>query len=158
LIGWDYGLLNGNGDINKYVFSESLLGGSFISITIDWDRQVNLTDTNMNGRYNIGETFTSDGLTDLDLYLMPKGATALSQNIWSSISPVDSVEHIFHQIPITGDYEFWVLEVGPIAGNHPFQTYGAAWWAVPAAEPSTILIIMSGLCVLIIVRGLKLYV
>jgi len=157
VIGWDYGTLLGDDDVNKYIFDQPLQGGSFVSITLDWDRLVNLNDTNMNGRYDVGETFTSVGLTDLDLYLMPEGATDLAQNIWSSISSVDSVEHIFHQIPITGDYEFWVREVGPVAGDNPFQRYGVAWWADAVPEPSALLLVGSALFFLVILHSLKLF-
>jgi Subtilase family len=137
-IGWDYSVLIGDGDVNKYVFGVPLAGGSFISLTLAWDRLVTLNDTNNNGRYDNGETFNSVGLTNLDLYLMPKGATNINQNIWSSESPVNSVEHIFHQIPMDGNYEFWVREVGaPADGNSQF--YGLAWQAVPTgAEPSSL--------------------
>ena len=55
-------------------------------------------------------------------------------------------------------YEFWVREFGPIAGDDPFQRYGVAWWAVPAPEPSALLLVISGLFFLVIIRGLKLLV
>jgi hypothetical protein len=42
------------------------------------------------------------------------------------------VEHLFFQIPETGEYEFWIHQWDDEAG--PSQDYGVAWWA--SALPS----------------------
>ncbi|MGK7883405.1 MAG: S8 family serine peptidase [Crocosphaera sp.] len=136
LIGWDYGVTLGTGDINKYIFNKPLFGGSHVSVTLAWDREIMLNDGNNNGMFDTGESFTPLGLTDLDLYLLPKGATDISQHIWASFSQVDSVEHMFFEIPETGEYEFWVRQFDEPRGD---QFYGVAWWAVPVPEPSSIL-------------------
>ena len=135
-IGWDYGVTLGAGDLNKYVFDRKLYGDSFLSITLAWDRIVNLNDTNTNGTFDNGETFTTVGLTDLDLYLLPKGATDVTQAIWASNSSIYSVEHIFYKIEKTGDYEFWVRQAFASPNAQP-QFYGVAWWATAVPEPST---------------------
>ena len=131
LIGWDWGITLGAGDFNKYIFDQTFLEGAFISITLAWDREVMLNDGNDNGMFDMGENFTELGLTDLDLYLLPKGATDISEHIWASLSFVDSVEHIFFPVPETGEYEFWVYQADEPLGD---QSYGVAWWAesVPA--------------------------
>jgi hypothetical protein len=93
---------------------------------------VNLNDSISNGQYDTGETFTSSPLANLDLYLMPKGATNINQNIWSSESTVDNVEHIFFQLPPgDADYEFWVKQTGTTQN----VGYAVAWWAVAAPAP-----------------------
>ncbi len=132
LIGWDDGVTNEANDKIKYVFNKPLKQDSYVSITLAWDRVVELTtDANSNGFYDTGDDFTSRGLTDMDLYLLPKGAASKDDKIWSSRSEVDSVEHIFFKIPNDGEYEFWVFQAGlsPLGGA---QHYGVAWWAVPA--------------------------
>jgi hypothetical protein len=127
LIGWDYGLSGGVGQIKKYPLDLNLWGGSQISITLVWDREVILNDTVVpNFKWDVGETFTVSPLENLDLYLMPRGATDLSQKIWSSVSTLYNVEHIFFQLP-GGDapYEIWVRHTGGVLS----QMYALAWWA-----------------------------
>ncbi len=55
--------------------------------------------------------------------------------MWSSVSTVSSVEHMFFEIPTTAEYEFWVYQEGsivvpddavsPLSYHH---RYGIAWW------------------------------
>jgi hypothetical protein len=89
VIGWDYGHTSWASTDNKYVFSQPLMGGSFISATIAWDRHVALNDTNSNGLFDFGESFdpysyfppthpyADDVINDLDLYLVPAGGTLM---------------------------------------------------------------------------------
>src|SRR5581483_10562189 len=110
-------------------------GGSWISITLTWDRTVDFDDKNRNGRYDPGDGFRNPRLSDLDLYLMPAGAANLNQNIWSSVSADYNVETIFFHLP-DGDapYEIWVRQ-----GNKINASYGLAWWAEPApAAPGSV--------------------
>lgn len=148
-IGWDWGITLGEGDINKYIFDTQLLKDSYISISLTWDREIQLNEAaaTINGLYDAGETFTTLGLTDLDLYLMPKGAKELSDYIWASISSLYSLEHIFFQLPETGDYEFWVRQLNAPLGD---QFYSLAWWAQPVVpepipEPATFALLLIGL-------------
>jgi len=91
--------------------------------------------------YDPGDTFVEftdpdadDVINDLDLYLLPKGATDAGEAVWNSIASVGTVEHMLIDIQFTGEYEFWVLQndidVGP-------QDYGLAWWygEAPEIEP-----------------------
>ena len=128
LIGWDYGTTTGIGSLKKYILEKPLREDSFIAITLAWDRVVELNDANSNGSYDAGETFTDNGLTNLNIYLVPKNGD-LPDAVASSISTNYSVEHIFHEITTEGEYEIWVHQVDAPVGN---QTYGLAWWAVPA--------------------------
>jgi hypothetical protein len=147
-IGWDWGVTLGAGDINKYVFDSVLHKDSYVSITLAWDREVNLGDTNGNGLYDIGENFVGVGLTDLDLYLLPKGASDISENLWASFSLVDSLEHIFFQIPEKGEYEFWVRQFNEPLGD---QFYAVAWWAA-VPTPSSLILLIPGLSMVIWMR------
>jgi hypothetical protein len=55
-VGWDYGTTTGAADINRYRFAGELEGGSFISITLAWDRVVEFqVDTAPMGQYNAGD-------------------------------------------------------------------------------------------------------
>jgi len=130
LIGWDYGDSINPLNARKYVLEKPLQTNSFFSVTLAWDREVGLNESSGgNGQYDMGESFTNIGLSNLDLYLMPKGATTKTQAITRSVSETDSVEHIFFQIPTEGEYEIWVYgEDVPGSG----WDYGVAWWAVAA--------------------------
>ena len=92
-------------------------------------------------RFDVGETFFDGGLNDLDLFLMPKGATSIDQHIASSECPnYWNLEHVFHQISNTGEYEIWVYQDNaPLLGD---QYYGLAWWAIP--EPMTLVLLVLG--------------
>lgn len=141
-IGWDYGTTHGAGSFNRYPFAGNLLGGSFISITLAWDRVVRFAnDTAPIGQYNSGDTFqqyVDDGvnppddsvISDLDIYLLPKNAASITETVALSDSPVGTLEHLFFQIPQTGEYEFWVMQHD--ADGDTNQNYGVAWWALSA--------------------------
>lgn len=137
-IGWDYRQVGVDEDeapeYQDYVFAEPLQGGSYISATLAWDRLVNLNDTNDNGLYDVGETFDDKGLNNLDIYLMKADDDRSSERIWSSSSSVDSVEHIFHQIPETGRYKLRVVYRDRV--NTETQSYAIAWWAAPVQTAS----------------------
>jgi hypothetical protein len=132
LIGWDYGLIDDEGDINKYVFDQELMGKSFVSITVAWDRVIQFDDDNGNpGIFTAGATFQEveyppDAFRRLDLYLMPKGATDFSEAIAQSLSEESNLDHLFFQIPVTGEYEFWITQFDEFGAA---QRYGLAWWA-----------------------------
>jgi hypothetical protein len=139
-VGWNYGSLispaaateNIEGQqVHDYVFEDLLQAGSYLSATLTWDRVVDLVDTNENGLYDLGETFSDKGLNNVDLYLMRAEDDDIANSVWSSESEVDSMEHIFHQIPETGRYKLRVIFSQQVH-NDPTQPYALAWWAVPA--------------------------
>ncbi|WP_416670909.1 S8 family serine peptidase [Egbenema bharatensis] len=139
-IGWDYRTVSLPTDRSEqaprqhtapyrdYFFDAPLKRESFISATLAWDRVVDLQDQNNNGQYDVGESFVDRHLNDLNLYLMPALANDISEAIWASNSPVDSVEHIFFQIPQTGQYKLRVVFDEQV--NEPIQPYALAWWSV----------------------------
>lgn len=114
-----------------YVFEAPLQGGSYLAATLAWERLVVLADENGNGFYDIGESFEDRGLNNLDLYLMRAEDNDIANSVWSSVSSEDSVEHIFTQIPETGNYKLRVVYRQQI-DDELAQNYAIAWWAVPA--------------------------
>jgi hypothetical protein len=126
-IGWDTNIVEVD-KYQEYVFSEPLVADSFISATLTWNRQVKLNDKNGNGLFDIGEEFSDEGFNKVELYLMRSLDTDIAQNIWSSVSQIDNLQHIFIKIPITGKYKLRVVFKSPQA-NLVSQRYGLAWWA-----------------------------
>ncbi|MBF2035895.1 MAG: S8 family serine peptidase [Leptolyngbyaceae cyanobacterium T60_A2020_046] len=115
---------------HDYVFEAPLQGGSYLSATLAWDRRVVLQDDNNNGLFDIGESFEDRGLNNLDLYLMRVEDDELSQSVWSSVSEVDSVEHLFFRVPTTGRYKLRVVYRQQVTDDLA-QPYALAWWTVP---------------------------
>lgn len=126
-IGWNYGKVTAT-EYQDYVLEEPLQPGSFVAATLAWDRRVDLEDTNQNGEYDEGETFSDRGLNDLNIYIMEASEEDSAKSIWSSVSAVDSVEHIFHEIPATGRYKIRVEYHRQV--NEDTQPYALAWWTV----------------------------
>ncbi|MGB5772091.1 MAG: S8 family serine peptidase [Crocosphaera sp.] len=124
-LGWDYETVSKDKH-QDYVISETLRQNSYVSITLVWDRLVELNDRNNNQEYDVGESFNDQGLNNLDVYLMPTNATNISQSICASISKVDNTEHIFCPIPKTGNYKIRVQYTQQV--NQPSQPYALAWW------------------------------
>ncbi len=145
-LGWDYGQVAAGTQSQKsvspdlsrpaiagvqdYVLERPLQQGSFVSVTLVWNRLVELVDSNRNGAFDMGEGFRDRGLNDLNLYLMRVEDNDVNQSIWSSVSAVDSVEHIFHQVPATGRYKLRVQFQRQV--NTDQQPYAIAWWTSPA--------------------------
>lgn len=141
VIGWDYGQTQPElvfGDHihgpNIYRFNQNLKPGSFISITLAFDRTVEKSGTN--GVYSSGDTFTpssdvdhpgEDQLADLDLYLLPRNASSTSQAVAYS-QAFGTVDHIFYHVPddSDGSFEFWVDEFNDHIDP---ENYAVAWWA-----------------------------
>jgi hypothetical protein len=138
-IGWDSGSTTGAGNNQKYVFAQPLTAGMFISITLTWDRHVDLVNNvGPAGVFNAGDTFTQsmtpafdlendDQINDLDIHLLPQGAATTAAAVASSVSGVGTVEHMFFRIPTTGNYEFWVRQFDQEAFAAG-QDYAVAWW------------------------------
>jgi hypothetical protein len=126
LKGWNYGTVNNN-SAQDYILENTLEKDSFISITLAWDRRVELNDLNRNERFDLGETFTDQGLNNLDLYLLPVDQDNNSGAVCASRSEKDSVEHIFCKVPATGQYKIRVHYRQKV--NETTQPYGLAWWS-----------------------------
>lgn len=131
-IGWNFAEIEAQpATVQDYAFADPLQAGSFLAATLAWERVVELVDANGNGLYDLGESFSDQGLNNLDVYLMPADEDDIANSVWSSVSEVDSVEHIFYQIPETGRYKLRVIYQQQ-AHSAPTQPYALAWWSVPA--------------------------
>ena len=126
-IGWNYDLVKAASS-QDYVLPP-LQRGSFVAVTLVWDRLVDLRDRNLNGQFDVGENFSDRGLNNLDLYLLNAESNTPVSAICTSISEVDSVEHIFCPVPTTGNYKIRVQFRQQV--NVSTQPYGIAWWTVP---------------------------
>ncbi len=124
-IGWDYGLVSAN-SMQEYLLAKPLVQGGFVSVTLAWNRLVELNDANKNQQYDVGETFNDQGLNNLDLYLVSTESNNPSSSLCTSISEVDSVEHIFCPVPRTGKYKIRVQFSQKV--NQATQPYALAWW------------------------------
>jgi hypothetical protein len=135
--GWDYNQVGaGSTDFvpyRDYALSDPLQGGSYLAVTLTWDRRLELVDRDGDGHYSLGDRFRDRGLNNLNLYLLPANETDSQKSVWSSRSSVDSVEHIFRNIPTTGRYKLRVQYEGQ--ANFPSQKYAIAWWGMPAVRP-----------------------
>jgi subtilisin family serine protease len=128
-IGWDHRTVNA-GASTEYLLAKPLKQGSFVAVTLSWDRLVELNDKNKNQQFDVGENFSDRGLNNLDLYLVKTDAKNPDVGtVCASISPIDSVEHIFCPVPATGNYKIRVQFRQQV--NEATQPYGLAWWSVP---------------------------
>lgn len=146
VIGWDAGSIsavNPEGDeIRKYVLSQPLAANSNFSVTLTWNRPVTLVNTpwvewfsgvNPPGVFDRGDTFQAGTLSNLDLYLMPRGAANINQAVGSSRSTQYNVEQIFTTVASAGNYEVWVVRRG--RALQPAVDYALAWWGVTQSYP-----------------------
>ena len=127
-IGWDYGTVTANSE-QDYILAKPLKQRSFVAVTLVWDRLVELDDRNGNEKYDLGENFRDRGLNNLDIYLLPVAKSDTGSSLCGSVSEADSVEHIFCQIPDTGQYKIRVQYRQQV--NQEVQPYALAWWTVP---------------------------
>jgi hypothetical protein len=127
-IGWDYQSVEAS-SFKDYVLEKPLKEGSFVSLTLAWNRIVELEDKNKNNEYDVGESFRDRGLNNLDLYLIPADENDTGKSVCASISEVDSVQHIFCPVPAAGRYKIRVEYRKQV--NEASQPYALAWWTVP---------------------------
>lgn len=122
-VGWSYSDLASTTS-EDYVFDTPLKEGSYVNATLSWERVVELNSDDE--YFDVGESFTGNQLSNLDLYLMPADADDISQSVWSSVSTEDSLEHIFIPVPQTGRYKLRVVQTQNNSGET--LPYSLAWW------------------------------
>ncbi|MBV8883943.1 MAG: S8 family serine peptidase [Chroococcidiopsidaceae cyanobacterium CP_BM_RX_35] len=126
-LGWDYRSVKAE-SFWDYKLAQPLQQGSFVSITLAWDRLVELNDFKNDGQFAVGDNFRDRGLNRLDLYLLSAESGSVG-SVCASVSDVDSVQHIFCRIPKTGNYKIRVQFRQRV--NAANQRYALAWWTVP---------------------------
>ncbi|MEN0109548.1 MAG: S8 family serine peptidase [Planctomycetota bacterium] len=154
-VGWDYAFNPGpdigtfEPGITKYVLDHEVPAGGTVSATLAWDREIRLDDDfDADGEFDydpglfgsvdtfVEPFFSTDTFNDLNLYLMPAGATDLTQAVASSTSFEMNLEHFFFEAPSAGMFEIWVAQFDNIVGG-PLgtgeQDYAIAWWADKSA-------------------------
>ncbi|MCI0640573.1 MAG: carboxypeptidase regulatory-like domain-containing protein [Gemmataceae bacterium] len=136
VVGWTWrSMPEGTDAFDKFVFSEPLKANSYLSVTLCWNRVVHLPGDS-NGLYDPGEQFAGESPRNFDLYVLPRGATSITQAVWRSTSTQYNVEHVFAGVLAGGEYEFWVRRSGNVPYHH---SYAVAWWGVPAdPDPATV--------------------
>ncbi|MDY7014846.1 MAG: S8 family serine peptidase [Cyanobacteriota bacterium] len=128
-IGWDFNSVEAEAE-RDYVIEQPLQGGSYASISLAWQRRVELEDKNGNEQFDLGESFRDRGLNNLDIHLMKADSDDSEGSLCASVSDTDSIEHIFCQVPETGQYKIRVRYRQQV--NKGEQEYALAWWTVPA--------------------------
>lgn len=126
--GWNYDTVSFNKP-HEYAIAKPLKKNSFVSITLAWDRLVELNDGNNNKAYDVGEDFQNLGLNNLDVSLVSIDQKSSYNNCFSN-SKVDSVEHIFCRVPEEGEYKIRVSFSEQI--NKNTQPYALAWHTLAA--------------------------
>ncbi|MBW4643895.1 MAG: S8 family serine peptidase [Goleter apudmare HA4340-LM2] len=127
-IGWDYRTIDVLASV-EYALAKPLKQGSFVAVTLTWNRLVELNDRNKNQQFDVNEDFSDRGLNNLDLYLVKADAQNSDQGtVCSSISEIDNVEHIFCPIPANGNYKIRVKYRQQV--NEATQPYALAWWTM----------------------------
>ncbi|MGL4512501.1 MAG: S8 family serine peptidase [Lacipirellulaceae bacterium] len=145
--GWDLGTTGGVGDQFSYAFSANVAAGDYISITLCWDRIVDVTSAN--NTYSAGDQFfnrsVEDSVSNLNLYLMPAGETNLALAVAKSVSLDDNVEHIYTNQHGGGTFDIIVVDEGypfsasdgPVGNSINRATdFAVAWWSY---EPSSLM-------------------
>ncbi len=148
-IGWDKHTATTEGDYFDYLLEDTLQAGDFISATLAWDRQTVYLDNGITGVYEPGtDSLLGLPLDNLDLYLMLNDDTATEQILWSSVSTVDNLEHLFWEIPETADYKLRVVfteDVTFLPGFEATPDFTLAWWAgVPEPASGGLMLMMLG--------------
>jgi hypothetical protein len=131
-IGWNYGSIKSSESYQDYMLDKPLQQGSYVSATLVWNRLVELNDRNKNGEFDLGESFRDRGLNQLDIYLMRAEENDVRNNIWSSVSDIDNVQHIFYPVPTAGRYKIRIVFRKQV--NEAVQPYALAWWSSPTSQ------------------------
>jgi subtilisin family serine protease len=135
--GWDYGQVDAIGAHNDYTFTQELLGGSFLDVTLSWFRHRTAADI----------AVTKDvAFANLDIDVYDAAFTSL---IATSKSLYNSSEELHFTIPADGYYGLRVRYAGQMFGSVVGEEYGLAWSATAVPEPGGLAVIAAaGLCFL----------
>ena len=146
-VGWDYGWSNLAG-ANLYFINDQIAGGIPFSATLDWYVDVNPGSN---------ESFSGvayNHFADLDLVIFEYDPLthAILKTVAESTSRYNDVEHLSFLLPNAGYFGIGVVNLSDVFNfsGATGEYYGLAWSIVP--EPSSLLLMLSGLGVLVGVR------
>jgi hypothetical protein len=133
LIGWANDVI-GPGETNEYILDPPVGDGTWATITLCWDRDVQHSSGNT---YQYGAQFfpygdPSERIPDLDVALV---AMTSGNTVAQSVSIIQTEEHIFFKTTGTDRYKIVVTYPG---GLQEQAEYGLAWWignAPPITRP-----------------------
>jgi subtilisin family serine protease len=114
----------GTNTFNLFVGRQPLTQGSLVTATLTWDRTVTLNagaDPTMAGSYTVTP------LPNLNLELVNRATGVVAR----SNSTLDNVEHIYFNVPATGNYDLRVINRGATA-----STYALAWTSGTSEGPA----------------------
>ncbi|MCE9554303.1 MAG: S8 family serine peptidase [Planctomycetes bacterium] len=153
-IGWDFGLAT-NGSTNEYYFNQALVGGSMLTVTLDWFRT----------RPIISGNVVDDSQANLNLRIFDATGGNVGTIISSSISTYNVVEHLHFALPYTGLFGIQVVHAGNLFDDLSVPEFGAtvnyglAWSGVAAEvavpEPSTLALAAIGLTLALVALRVK---
>lgn len=147
-IGWDLNMIEGTGAV-AYLIEDVLEVGTYLDMTLTWNRHVGMIDGNQNGMLDQSDSFELlEAMDNLDLELLLDG-----ELVAKTVGGVDNVEHLHYLVEEEGDYVIRVLR-HEVAGSGSGEMYGLAWYGSTVAipEPGSLGILLVGGCGLLFGR------
>ncbi|HUT58575.1 MAG TPA: S8/S53 family peptidase [Phycisphaerae bacterium] len=148
-IGWNREILCADLDPDVYEFNMAIPQGSFITVTLTWDRVLNESDDD--GTVETGDTYVDDAadlgfLPDFNLYIWYTGGeedelVAASVGIGDDLGG-QNVEHLHYPVPEDGNPFEYSIQVDLMGTGSRFYDYALAWWTVP--EPASLVLLALG--------------
>ena len=138
--GWDYGVAT-MGNTWMYEITDALLGGSFLTVTLDWYRE---------RRFDAATLLAEEiGQANLDLYVYDLDLDTI---VARSISTYNNTEHLHFALGSTSRYAIGVHYAGNLFGDIGRAAYGLSWFgtAAPAGVPlpGSLVLVLLGLALL----------
>ena len=159
LTGWDLHSVTEQTS-RLYTLTTPAEGLQSITATLAWDRAVVLNDSNGNDLWDPGiffnETFSASTLDDLDLWIWD---ATVKDVVFSSTSDMDSIEHVYFDIPAASSHHDFQVVVNFfndfIPAAQDMINYGLAWNVLPVTlipEPPAAILMTAALAVATMIR------
>ena len=131
-IGWNREVLSADFGVDEYEFNFPIRKGSFITVTLTWDRRIKEDDGD--GIVEKDDTYSEDTsgpgvVPDFDLYLYFRG-----ELVAQSRSNGENVEHLHYPAPEDGKPFDYAIKVDLLGSGSDFVNYGLAWWAATPTD------------------------
>lgn len=144
-VAWDLNTVGANAMV-EYEINKALVGGTTLTATIVWDREITRTPAG-DPELFLDDTYTVGNVADLDLFLVDSMGTELDLldglgRRSLSESPVDPTEHIHFVLPKTDDY---TLRVKNLSGFDEMFAFSILSVAVPEPSSVALLALVSGI-------------